>query len=368
MAKMMHKVLKIGINGFGRIGRLLTRLFAEHTNIQLVAINDVESDLRKLCYHYNHDSLYGPPRKAASINQDSSRLLINDHSVSVYSCQTISDVPWTDDSVDVVIDASGQFNNSEYLEKLLTSGINKVILTQSSSSRVDRYIVMGVNDEEYCPYTDKVISASICDVNAVVHPLKLLESEFGIKSGFITTLHPWLSYQRLLDGFLSAAILPSKLEQDSYSLGRSCTDSLIPKQTTLIDALVKILPKLDGVLQAMSYRVPTSIVASADITVQLRKSTNKNQLIDLLKGNIAGSKYLCWNEEPLVSIDYKGNSASAIYDARWIEVNNSGDLVKIVLWYDNEWGYCSRIVDMCQTILIRRKISKREKTNLLPLS
>ena len=199
-----------------------------------------------------------------------------------------------------------------------------------------------------CPTTDHVVSATICDANAIAHPLKALDRHFGVESGFITTLHPWLSYQNLVDGILPWQLVPGHYWKD-FSLGRTSVGTLIPKNTTAVTALAPILPGVASRLGGFSYRIPTQIVSSADLSVRLRRQTSAGELRDYFHSCFDNSPYVDLNDEPLVGVDFTGNPNSATIDTRWLQVVD-GRMVKIVLWYDNEWGYSCRVIDLARVM------------------
>tara|TARA_B100001250_G_C19810694_1_gene795569 strand:- start:3327 stop:4097 length:771 start_codon:yes stop_codon:yes gene_type:complete len=248
--------------------------------------------------------------------------------------------------VDIIIDSSGVQHNVEQSRKSISSGLaKKIITTHSPKSGVDKTIIFGVNEESYLPSEHNVVSTSICDSNASGPILNILEEEYGIKHGFITTLHPWLSYQNLVDGSLRSVTSPGHYWKD-YALGRASTESLIPKSTTLVNALEKVIPNICKNIEAFSYRVPTGIVSSSDMTIRLKTEVNSESLNNLFKRKSQlDESVIGYQEGQLVSIDFKGIRESTFVDGRWTKVLN-GKTVKLVLWYDNEWGYSYRVFDM----------------------
>jgi glyceraldehyde 3-phosphate dehydrogenase len=204
---------------------------------------------------------------------------------------------------------------------------------------------MGVNENKITQ-KDFIISSSICDANSFSPTMNVLNREFGVDHGFLTTLHPWLNYQNLLDGPSTSFAYPSETYHN-YVLGRASPPSLIPKPTSCIPATCKVLPELKGKFLSLSYRIPTAIVSSADVSVKLKTKITKDAIIDIFNEEAKKQKYNIFynNHEPLVSTDFTASDFSAIIDHRWTMVNNSNYL-KLILWYDNEWGYSSRVVDM----------------------
>jgi glyceraldehyde 3-phosphate dehydrogenase len=207
---------------------------------------------------------------------------------------------------------------------------------------------MGVNDHEYDHDSDHLLSSTICDANAIAHVLIALEESFGLAGGLVTTLHPWLSYQNLVDGPVGWQRFPGNYWSD-YALGRSSVMSMIAKNTTAVTALQPILPDIEERIEAISFRIPTSIVSIADLSLQLDRPGDVDQVIAMFEGRFADSPYVHLTREQLVSVDYAGEPYSAVIDVNWIRM--SGDhLLKMVLWYDNEWGYSSRVLDLAALV------------------
>jgi len=339
---------KIGINGFGRIGRAVFRIIQSDKNLRIVAINDIDPLVENHAYLANYDSIYGSLTNKVKIGNNNS-LLANMYEIPFYSEPNIKKVPWLDHDIDIVIDSSGLYANVVEAHALIKLGIKKVIVTHSPKDSIDQTIIIGANEKMYDPQKHHVVSASICDANACAPVLKILDKEIGIEDGFITTLHPWLGYQNLVDGSLQSVSSPGHYWND-FALGRASLDSLIPKNTTLIPAMLKALPEMNQNIHAMSFRVPTAIVSASDINLTLNKNIKDGDLIELFAELV--SKYphvVSTNEESLVSIDFKGIDQSCVIDIRWLKVVNNNKM-KIVLWYDNEWGYSKRVVDVVDLV------------------
>ncbi|MEM4396786.1 MAG: glyceraldehyde 3-phosphate dehydrogenase NAD-binding domain-containing protein [Candidatus Woesearchaeota archaeon] len=344
----MRKI-RIGINGFGRIGRAFTRINIKYNLYDIVVINELDPDINNLAYLLKYDSIYGRLSNV-KIDIDKNFLIIDNHKIRVFHEDSIDNVDWHNYSVDLVIDASGVKRNVLNSSKIIKDGLRKVIITHSPDNGVDFTYMKGVNEKFYDPLNHNIISCSICDANAVGPFFKLIDDVFGIESGDITTLHPWLSYQNLLDGNLKSVSNPSHYWTD-YALGRSSIGNLIPKGTTLVKALSKILPGIETVLNASSFRVPTSIVASAVGIFLLKKSTTINEIYQVLNEYIMNYKdVLQLDDRSLVSIDYLCSEYAAIVDKRWLYLNKS-NLLKFVLWYDNEWGYAYRVYNSINDLL-----------------
>ncbi|MBI4506627.1 MAG: aldehyde dehydrogenase, partial [Chloroflexi bacterium] len=263
-----------------------------------------------------------------------------------YAVADISEVPWAAHGVDVVIDATGVYQNVLSGQKLVgRGGVRKVIVTHAPKDGVDHTVIFGVNEQTYDPAAHHVVSASICDANATGPVLRLLDDAYGVEHGYITTLHPWLSYQNLVDGSVHSVASPGHFWQD-FSLGRASSVSLIPKNTTLVEALRHVLPDVALRLDAISFRVPTGIVAASDLTLNLRRRATAADLNALFRAAaVRDARVIGYEEDHLVSIDFLGIEQSVFVDGRWTRANG-GNGVKLVLWYDNEWGYANRVVDM----------------------
>ncbi len=339
---MSIKNLKVGINGFGRIGRAVARQILMRDHHQIVHINDINSDYSNLRYLLKYDTTYGQLDRNISVNEKG--LIFGDFPVAVTHESKIDLVNWLASGVDVIIEATGVKHNEVGAKKLAQKGIPTVI-TQNSD-QADYTLVFGVNEKSYNPKEHLCVSTSICDANACGPVLSALNSAFGINHGFITTLHPWLSYQNLMDGPSRSQAYPGAT-YSHYPLGRSSIGNLIPKPTTVVTACEKVLPEIKGKLKCMSYRVPTSVVSTADMTIELAKPVNENIIVEVLEQhqkNSGGAKVIRVSDEPLISVDFLKDEFSSIVDRRWLMLNDSRHL-KIVLWYDNEWGYSRRVID-----------------------
>ncbi len=341
-------MLKVGINGFGRIGRAISRINLKSNLFELVAINDINPDNKNLAYMLKYDTTYGTLEKDVDSTDES--IIIDGKKIAVYHEKRIEDVDWNKQEIDILIDSSGVYENLINASKLKKQGIKHCIVTNAPNPRnYDKAIVFGVNEDEL-EKDHFVISSSICDAIAFSPTIHLLQNKFGIDHGFLTTLHPWLSYQNVLDGPCESVSYPGEIHYH-YALGRACLPSLIPKPTSCIDASCKVLDYLDKKFMSFSFRVPTAVVSTADISVCLNKSTTVEEVKDLFEKAQKNQKWKVFdnNLEPLVSSDFKASGYSAVIDHRWTMVNNSNYL-KLVLWYDNEWGYSSRVVDVVKLI------------------
>lgn len=346
----MNSKIRVGINGFGRIGRAIFRINFNYKYFEIVAINDINPDNNNIAYLLKYDSTYG--RFPHEVRADDNYLIIDGNkTVRIFHEIDISKVPWRDEGADLIIDASGVRSNLESSRKLKDQEIQQCVVTNSpKEEEIDKSIIIGVNEHELDIKEDFLVSAGICDSNAFVPVANVLDREFGIEHGFLTTLHPWLGYQNLLDGPSISYATPGQI-YDYYALGRGSVLSLIPKTTSAISASCKVLKNLTGKFLSLSFRIPTMIVTSADVSVKLNKKASTEKIKKLFIEEEKRQKLRIFynNTEGLVSIDFIGFEYSCILDHRWIKVNEHNYL-KMVLWYDNEWGYSSRVVDLVNYI------------------
>lgn len=341
--------IKIGINGFGRIGRAFLRINLKYNAYDIVAINEIDPDIHNMAYLLKYDTTYGKLQNdKIDVNED--YLIVNGNRINIFCKDKIQNVCWSDFKVDVIIDSSGVFQNVIDSRLILSESVKKVITTHSPKEGVDFTFIYGVNEQLYDKNKYHVISSSICDVNAVAPFVKVIDDTFGIEMGEITTLHPWLSYQNLLDGNLKSVSSPGHYWKD-YALGRSSIGSLIPKDTTLVSTLEKVLPHISKHIHAASFRTPTSIVTAADGVVVLKRSSTIEHIIKAINDYCAMyPDVLIIDNRSLVSIDYLANENAAVIDARRLFLNK-GSMLKFLLWYDNEWGYTKRVYNLISYLL-----------------
>ncbi len=342
------KKIKVGINGMGRIGRAIFRINLKSDQLEVVAINDINPDVDNIGYLLKYDSTYG--RLEQNIKISGSKIYCKDQESTVYNEENILSVPWEKHDVDIVIDASGVKSNLEAITSPnLQSSVKHFIVTNAPSANI-KTIIFGVNEDEFDPKKHRVVSSSICDTIALTPILKELQKTHSIESGFLTTLHPWLSYQNLLDGPSVSWSQPGDI-YSHYALGRATTQNLIPKSTSAVRAADLVFPELSDRLQSFSYRVPTQIVSSAVLILMLDKEIKGEELISRLKDAESKQKVKVFKNsvEPLTSLDYAGEDYSVIIDHRWTKVEK-GRHLKLVYWYDNEWGYSNRVVDVVSHI------------------
>jgi glyceraldehyde 3-phosphate dehydrogenase len=339
--------IKVGINGFGRIGRVLTRILHHKKNFKIVAINEIDEDVKNLAYLLKYDSQYG--RFNQKVLSAKNTITINKNIIKIFNFKRIHEVPWKQNSVDIVIDASGATSNVKLAGKIINSGIKKIIITHSPDKNIDLTMIMGVNEKDYNYKKHNIISSSICDASALAPVINAIENFWGIESGFVTTLHSRLSYQNLLDGSVRSISSPGHRWND-YSLGRNSIASLIPKKTTAIQAVCKTIPHLKDKLSGLSYRIPTAIVCGSDITIKIKKNTDLKKVKNFFKlFEKRNKKIFEYQTEQLVSIDHLKTTKSVILDSNYLDVVN-GNLLKLIVWYDNEWGYANRVIDILDYI------------------
>ncbi|MBF8299241.1 MAG: Aldehyde dehydrogenase [Dehalococcoidia bacterium] len=342
-------MIRVGINGFGRIGRAICRVNAEQKRVQIVAINDLNPDPGNMAYLLKYDSIYGRLERDVVVEGDS--LHLDGQAVKLSHKSRIEEVPWEQSGVDVVVDATGAKSNVLAASKLI-GRVKKVVITHSPKE-VDHTIILGVNEETYDPKRHHVLSSSICDACAVAPVLKAMDEAFGLEAGFVTTLHPWLSYQNLMDGPAHGWADPEGRDAH-YPVGRSSIGALIPKPTSVIEATERVLPHLRGVVQCMSYRVPTQIVGAANIYLRLSRSPTEAEVHNVFRKAEQQQRWPIFRTttEPLTSVDFTKTEFSSIIDGRWTDRFGSQELF-LALWYDNEWGYSHRVLDVISYALGR---------------
>jgi glyceraldehyde 3-phosphate dehydrogenase len=340
-------LIKIGLNGFGRIGRAITRIAEQNDDYKIVVINEIDPDIENSVYLLKYDSTYGRFNGDVAANDQS--MIINGRHVQMHFERHGIDVPWEKYGIDVLIDATGIRENVEAAHAIVERGVPKIVITHSPRQNIDITIIKGVNEQDYDPQVHHVVSSSICDASAVTPVLFEIDNKWGIDNAFVTTLHPWLSYQNLVDGSVKSISSPGHYWKD-YSLGRNSTLSLIPKDTTAAAAAIRVCPQLEGKVDAISFRVPTSIVSGSDMTIQLSKDASLEEVKEHFKMlGARGDDVFEYQTEHLVSIDHLGTSKSAVIDGNNLKVLNKR-MIKMVLWYDNEWGYSNRVVDIAKLI------------------
>jgi glyceraldehyde 3-phosphate dehydrogenase len=336
-------MINIGINGLGRIGRVLLRQILNSHKFKLVAVNDINSDINNIAYLIKYDSTYG--RLKASVSVKGKYIHIGKNKIKFSNKDEIDKVNWKNSKIDFLIDSSGVKKNL-VLSRNLKNKVKNIIVTNSPGSKyVDKTMIYGVNDNDFDQSKDFLISSSICDATALAPILKITDKLFIIKKGFVTTLHPWLGYQNLLDGPSKSYAVPGEII-DNYALGRASPNVLIPKNTSAIKATYEVLPNLKNKFIANSFRIPTSIVSSADVVLELKKVPSQDKLIKEI--NNYKPKIISLNKEALVSHDFLQTQSSCFLDLRFLKILDNH--LKFTLWYDNEWGYSSKVLDLIKKI------------------
>jgi glyceraldehyde 3-phosphate dehydrogenase (phosphorylating) len=324
--------IKVGINGFGRIGRNIMRAAMGDTNIDIVAVNDLTS-AATLAHLLKYDSILG--NLNADISATSDRIKVNKDEFQVLSVKDPGQLPWKDLGVDVVFESTGLFTDRDSAARHVAAGAKKVVIT-APAKKPDITMVLGVNDDKYDPAKHTIISNASCTTNCLAPIAKVLHESFVIKKGWMTTVHSYTNDQNLLD-------LPHK----DLRRARAAALSIIPTTTGAALAVGEVLPELKGKLDGIAMRVPTPNVSVVDLAAILDKKTTREEVNAAFKEASQGSLkgILQYVEEPLVSVDFRGNDHSSILDAPYTSVMD-GDFVKVLSWYDNEWGYSSRCVDL----------------------
>lgn len=332
----MAKV-KVGINGFGRIGRNVYKAAFDHPNIEVVVVNDL-TDSETLAHLLKYDSIFGIWNK--EIHAEGDNILIDDRKLKVFSSSDLEKIKWSDYGVDIVVESTGIFTDAKKARKHIDFGGAKKVLISAPASNEDITICMGVNDDKYDSKVHSIVSNASCTTNCLAPVAKVLHANFTIKRGLMTTIHSYTNDQRILD-------LPHK----DLRRARAASVSMIPTTTGAAKAVGLVLPELKGKLDGMAIRVPTPNVSVIDLVVETAKSATKEEVNAVLKESSAGKLkgILGYSDEELVSRDFNGNSNSSIVDSHCTTVME-GNMIKVISWYDNEWGYSSRIVDAIELL------------------
>ncbi len=329
--------IRVGINGFGRIGRNVFRAGAGSPDIEFIAVNDI-TDAKTLGYLLKHDSVVG--NFSGSVEVKDGSLVVNGKPLKVISEKDHTKLPWKDLGVDLVIESTGlkHFTDGDAARQHLTNGARKVVITAPAKSP-DVTIALGVNDSAYDPAKHHVISNASCTTNCLAPVAKVLMQSFGVKKGLMTTIHSYTNDQRLLD-----------LPHSDLRRARAAALNMIPTSTGAAKALGLVLPELKGKLDGLSIRVPTPNVSLVDLVIEAEKPATKESVNAAFKAAASGpmKNILEYTEDPQVSSDFKGNSHSAIFDAPLTYVIDN--MIKVLAWYDNEWGYSCRVIDLVKKV------------------
>jgi len=331
--------VKVGINGFGRIGRNIMRAALGDPSIDFVAVNDL-TNAATLAHLLKYDSVLG--NLHAKVEAKTDIISVDGDEFKVLSLRDPAQLPWKDLGVDIVFESTGLFTQRNDAAKHIAAGAKKVVITAPAKGP-DLTIVLGVNDDKYDPSKHEIISNASCTTNCLAPLAKVLHQRFGIQKGWMTTIHSYTNDQQLLD-------LPHK----DLRRARAAALSMIPTTTGAAAAVGEVLPELKGKLDGFAMRVPTPNVSVVDLAAILNKKTTSDEVNAAFKEAAAGplKGILAYSEDELVSVDFKGNANSSIIDAPYTKVMD-GDFVKVLSWYDNEWGYSSRCVDLLR--LLARK-------------
>ncbi len=325
--------MRVAINGFGRIGRSVFRIVNERSDVEVVAINDL-SEREALVYLLKYDTVMGRFHDKAELTDDILRT--SNHTVTLLSGADPAQLPWDDMGVDIVVEATGVFRQKEQLESHLSAGSGRVVLTVPAKDEIDYTVVIGVNDDDLKP-EHKIISNASCTTNCLAPMAKILNDAFGIETGVINTIHAYTNDQRLAD-------VPHK----DWRRSRAAAENVIPTTTGAARAVGKVLPELNGKLDGIAMRVPVPDGSVVDLVVRLNQDVTEERVKEAVRTASETDKLasiLEYQEEPVVSTDIIGNSHSSIFDAPFTQVID-GSLVKTLNWYDNEWGYSNRVVDL----------------------
>ena len=329
--------MKVGINGFGRIGRNILRAALDDDSIDFVAVNDI-TDAKTLAHLLKYDSVLGNLDRAIEAKGDA--ISVDGDEFKVLKVKDPAQLPWKDLGVDIVFESTGLFTKRDDAAKHIAAGAKKVIIT-APAKQPDVSLVLGVNSETYDAAKHQIISNASCTTNCLAPVAKVLHETFGIRKGWMTTVHSYTNDQQLLD-------LPHK----DLRRARAAAMSIIPTTTGAAIAVGEVLPELKGRLDGISLRVPTPNVSCVDLAVVVDKKTTRDEVNAAFKAAAGGPMkgILQYEEAPLVSIDFRGNPHSSIVDAPYTNVMD-GDFVKILAWYDNEWGYSNRCVDLLRFLV-----------------
>ncbi|SFC30041.1 D-erythrose 4-phosphate dehydrogenase [Marinospirillum celere] len=327
---------RLAINGYGRIGQCILRAFFEREDcrgMQLVALNEL-SDLETVAYLTRYDTIHG--RFPGKVSTASQQLLINDQALQVFSQSQPEDLPWQELDIDLLLECSGSFRDRATAERHLAAGAKRLLFSQPAEADVDATIIHGINQQELSA-DHQVVSAGSCTTNCVVPVLKLLDEAFGIEHGTTTTIHSAMNDQPVGDAY----------HQNNLRLTRSAMASIIPVDTGLAKGVSRLLPHLEGRLESLHLRVPTLNVSAMDMTLCLQRDTDIAEINQLLKDASQGSLQgiLGYTEEPHASVDFNHDPHSAILDATQTRVSGKR-LVKLLCWFDNEWGFANRMLDI----------------------
>lgn len=333
--------IRVGINGFGRIGRSVFRAYvasSEFSEIEIVMVNDL-TDNATLAHLLKYDSVMGTLRHEVKATEQG--LVVNGKTVYIYEQKEPSAIPWKDHGVQYVVESTGRFTDAHLARAHLDAGAERVVITAPASNE-DITIVMGVNEDDYDPNQHYIVSNASCTTNCLAPVAQVLLNRFGIVRGLMTTVHAYTNDQRILD-------FPHK----DLRRARAAALSMIPTKTGAAAAVSLVIPELKGKFDGLAVRVPTPNVSLVDLVAEVEQETTSQEVNDSLQA--ATNRYLGYTEEPLVSIDFQGDSRSSIVDG--LSTRAVGNVVKVMSWYDNEWGYSNRVLDLILHMHAQRALS-----------
>ncbi len=328
------KKTKVAINGFGRIGKLALRIISNREDVEVVAINDPFMTIEYAKYLLEHDSIHGHFDKEVKINK-AGKLVVGNMKISFYSEKEPSLIPWKEDGVDVVLECTGKFTSYELAKAHLDAGAKKVVI--SAPGKEMPMFVMGVNEETYTPDM-KIVSNASCTTNCLAPLVKVIDQAFGIEEGLMSTIHSTTATQLTVDG----------TSKKDWRGGRAASYNIIPSSTGAAKAVGEVYPKLKGKLTGMSFRVPTLDVSAVDLTCRLSKPTTYENIVKAVRKACEGEMngIMGYTSDAVVSSDFIGDPRTCIFDET-AGIMISPTFVKLVAWYDNEWGYSCKLVDLC---------------------
>ncbi|NCF36160.1 MAG: type I glyceraldehyde-3-phosphate dehydrogenase [Gammaproteobacteria bacterium] len=327
--------IRVGINGFGRIGRMVFRAAQDFSDVEVVGINDL-LEPEYLAYMLKHDSVHG--RFRGDVAVEGNTLVVNGKNIRLTAERDPAELKWGDLDVDVVVEATGLFLTKETAQKHIDAGAKKVIMSAPSKDDTPMF-VFGVNDDKYAG--EAIISNASCTTNCLAPIAKVIDDNFGLKRGLMTTVHAATATQKTVDG-------PSMKD---WRGGRGILENIIPSSTGAAKAVGKVLPKLNGKLTGMAFRVPTSDVSVVDLTVELEKNASYEDICTAMKAASEGPMkgVLAYTEDKVVSTDFRGEACTSTFDAE-AGIQMDDTFVKLISWYDNEWGYSCKVVEMARVI------------------
>ena len=332
-------MLKIGLNGYGRIGRIVHRISLLNPNIEIVAINARSEDAEMRAHLLKYDSVHGKIDNEIHANGDNNKIVVDGKEVKCIATKDASEIPWKDHGVDIVLECTGKAKTYDIASRHLMGGAKKVLVSAPMKDDTPTF-VLGVNEKDLKP-EHNVISNASCTTNCIAPPIKLIHEKWGIQTASVSSIHSFTHSQNLLDN-----------SNRDLRRARGATMSVIPTTTGAVRATAKIIPELKGKLDGMAYRVPIATSSVCDVVLQLEKPVDREEFNDYFR-QIARDPYyepiIDYCDEPLVSIDFKSNPHSSILDTELTQVIGDQTL-KILLWYDNEWGYANRLVDMMELL------------------